>query len=654
MTVSYSNRAKDIVHSIKYRPDLDGLRAVAVLSVVIFHAFPSVLPSGFIGVDIFFVISGFLISTILYDDIKSNRFSIAKFYERRINRIFPALAIVTVSCIAFGWFTMFADELKQLGKHAAGGAAFISNILLWDESGYFDTTSDIKPLLHYWSLGIEEQFYIFWPIILWLSWKARISVLLSAIVLCAASFTLNMINIAPDQAGTFYLPQTRAWELLIGTILSFVARSAHTVPRLVRSASSVAGVMLLVTGFVIIKDGSQFPGWQALLPTLATALIIFGGVSVLPNKILALKPFVWIGLISYPLYLWHWPLLSFPRIILGETPPEYIRGISVVAAVILATMTYLLIETPLKKIKNKIKPFTLLALMLFIGLFGYYIYLKDGIATRHAIVQAKTFNDQFVGPLWKYEKNQLCMSRAGNPDTTKYSWWFCYTNKYTSPDIMIIGNSYANHFYPGFEALPELKEKTIMSVGACSIAAGENTSSEPETLHPCSGNRPHQERMIIDKIMKESPNLKHVIVGGLIGGQNQEYIESTVNRIKKISSLGVRVSVIEPHITRKGDLKNCYSRPLSPSVADCTLPLESKEKIDEEFAKLKSSILQSNPDVLFFSQNDIFCDKYKCSLLIDEIPIYRDQYSHLSEYASKRVVERFYEFALDHGVDLTK
>lgn len=151
----------------KYRPDIDGLRAIAILSVVVFHAFPSWIKGGFIGVDVFFVISGFLISTIIFENLDKGTFSLTEFYARRIKRIFPALILVLVACFAFGWFALLADEYQQLGKHIAGGAAFISNFVLWDESGYFDNAADTKPLLHLWSLGVEEQFYIIWPL-LWL------------------------------------------------------------------------------------------------------------------------------------------------------------------------------------------------------------------------------------------------------------------------------------------------------------------------------------------------------------------------------------------------------------------------------------------------------------------------------------------------------
>jgi peptidoglycan/LPS O-acetylase OafA/YrhL len=205
----------------KYRPDIDGLRAIAVLSVVIFHAFPNLLKGGFIGVDIFFVISGFLISTIILSGLKHDSFSFIEFYSRRIKRIYPALLLVLIASFIFGWFALLADEYKQLGKHIAGGAGFISNFILWKESSYFDNAAETKPLLHLWSLGIEEQFYIVWPLLLWIAWKQRLNILTLVLIVMIISFVLNVNTIQSDSTAAFYSPQTRFWELLIGSILAY-------------------------------------------------------------------------------------------------------------------------------------------------------------------------------------------------------------------------------------------------------------------------------------------------------------------------------------------------------------------------------------------------------------------------------------------------
>ena len=292
----------------KYRPDIDGLRAVAVLAVVAFHAFPNWVRGGFIGVDVFFVISGYLISTIIFENLDKGTFSFAEFYARRIKRIFPALLLVLIACFAFGWFALLADEYKQLGKHIAAGAGFISNFTLWNEAGYFDNSADTKPLLHLWSLGIEEQFYIVWPLLLWFAWKRKFNLLTITIVVAIASFVLNIKGIKHDMVATFYSPQTRFWELLSGSLLAWVtlykkdsfANVKHKVDwwlsRIVYSEKqgadgktlskvlSFIGLLLLVYGFWIINKELSFPGKWALVPVLGAVLIIIAGSKAWVNR----------------------------------------------------------------------------------------------------------------------------------------------------------------------------------------------------------------------------------------------------------------------------------------------------------------------------------------------------------------------------------
>lgn len=372
-----------MTHSVshpKYRPDIDGLRAVAVLAVVVFHAFPNSLKGGFAGVDVFFVISGFLISTILFQNIDRKTFSIADFYSRRIRRIFPALSLVLAIVLVFGWFCLLPDELQQLGKHTAASAGFIQNFILWGESGYFDNASDTKPLLHIWSLGIEEQFYFIWPLLLSIGGNFRESrhkkifylIIMSLVFL--VSFLLNINLVKVDPTKTFYLPQYRFWELALGGLLAWVVlykprvSSVHLntnykyflKPHVIKKAcdaTSILGFFILIAVFIKFDKQTIFPGFNALWPVFGTAMIIFAGQdSFLNRKFLANKIMVWFGLISFPLYLWHWPILSFGRIIYGDEPTQEFRLSAVVAASILSWLTVKFIEKPFRfgtSAKNK-------------------------------------------------------------------------------------------------------------------------------------------------------------------------------------------------------------------------------------------------------------------------------------------------------------
>lgn len=343
----------------KYRADIDGLRALAVIAVVIFHAFPRWLPGGYVGVDVFFVISGFLISSILFSSFGKGTFSFADFYARRARRIFPALIVMIVSVAAFGWYVLTPDEFSMLGKHIAAGAGFVSNVNLWLEAGYFDTTSDAKPLLHLWSLGVEEQFYIVWPMVLWLGYRSRANFLMLAALVGIFSFLLNVGTIAQHADAVFYLPYARFWELLSGAGLAYAVtiRRCKDVGSLVKSGSmrtlvvngcSLAGLLLLLGAIIVLDKSRAYPGWWAVVPVMGVVLVIAAGPQALINRfILGNRAVAGVGLISYPLYLWHWPLLAFGHIFYGQMSKE-VRVVMIVTAFVLAWLTYRFIEQKLR------------------------------------------------------------------------------------------------------------------------------------------------------------------------------------------------------------------------------------------------------------------------------------------------------------------
>ncbi|VTU19080.1 acyltransferase family protein [Variovorax sp. PBL-E5] len=355
MTSSTTSPAEPHHHLLhpKYRPDIDGLRAVAVLSVLGFHAFPQWLQGGFIGVDIFFVISGFLISTIIMGSFEGEGFSYREFYERRIRRIFPALVLVMLLCFVFGWYALLPQEWEQLGKHVASGAGFVSNFAFWNEAGYFDNAAETKPLQHLWSLAIEEQFYIFWPLLLGLAWRRKWRVLGVVGTVAALSFLVNVGTIHGHRTAAFYSPLSRFWELMVGGMLAYMRLHKPAPPGLRRHVQSIAGLLLIGLGLVFIRSGKAFPGWWGLLPTLGAFFCLAAGpTGVLNRTLLASRPMVWFGLISYPLYLWHWPLLVYARILEGDSPSDAIRAGAMVASVVLAWLTYRFVERPLRRSEN--------------------------------------------------------------------------------------------------------------------------------------------------------------------------------------------------------------------------------------------------------------------------------------------------------------
>lgn len=381
----------------KYRADIDGLRAVAVLSVVGFHAFPGWIVGGFIGVDIFFVISGFLISTILFANLQNNSFSYLEFYRRRIRRIFPALVVVLLACLGFGWFSLLASEYQEVGKHTLGGIGFVANLVLWGEAGYFNSSTETKPLLHLWSLAIEEQFYIIWPVLLGLVWKRKWNFLLIASAIALLSFGVNILSFPEHAEAAFYSPLSRFWELMIGGLLAyFVLYKPDSIEKY-RNAQSIVGFSLLVVGLVFINKERAFPGWWALLPTLGAALLISAGPAAWCNRtVLSNKVAVWFGKISYPLYLWHWPLLSMALILNEEQQtPRMVRIGLVVLAIMLAWLTYKLIETPIR-VRNKGATPQLVGVFCLAGIVAATVMLLDGLPHRAVNKdETRVFLDQY-------------------------------------------------------------------------------------------------------------------------------------------------------------------------------------------------------------------------------------------------------------------
>jgi len=367
----------------RYRPDIDGLRSLAVLAVVCFHAFPDQVPGGYVGVDIFFVISGFLISTLLLNDLAEHRFSIIAFYGRRIRRLFPALALCFAAVLTYGFICLVPSEFAQVGKHVFFGSAFLSNVTLWSESGYFDTAATLKPLLHLWSLGVEEQFYIAWPVTLWIAFRAKLSTAPIIGLLLSLSFITNIALSSTDGSSDFYLPFSRFWELLAGAAL--VRPTPLKLSLAARSLISSAGLLALLASIVAFTPDMRFPGWAALLPVSGSvAIIVAGPGSAINRSLLSHRSLVFVGLISYPLYIWHWPLISYAYVLrLGKPPTPLLAVILVVLAFVLAWATYRFVECPIRVGPNgHRRTQALAACVAILGMCGWAVWLLQGLPGR--------------------------------------------------------------------------------------------------------------------------------------------------------------------------------------------------------------------------------------------------------------------------------
>jgi peptidoglycan/LPS O-acetylase OafA/YrhL len=436
------------VSSIKYRKDIDGLRALAILSVIIFHAAPLRLPGGYVGVDIFFVISGFLITSIIKRSIESGNFSLRTFYLRRVRRLFPALCLVLAACMGVGWLVLVTHEFTELGKHVAGGVGFISNLVLYSEAGYFDTQSELKPLLHLWSLGIEEQFYIFFPILLLCLSKMGTRLLHVIIAFTLCSFALNVFayySLNIEQG--FYLPQFRFWEIGIGAIIAYRPPSLQ-IADIRQNLFSIVGLALIVIAVLFISPSSRFPGFWALLPTIGTALLLISPSSRVNKYILSNRLAVNLGLISYPLYLWHWPILSFLHIF-GENT-FLARGLAVLLSIALAYATYTLIEKRVARQAPNATWKPLLAISLLLCIAGISIN-RQALPARHnspEMLQALAAVGDWEG-VTELEK------------ITRGSQEFSYLKGGGEKTVLFWGDSHLEQYVPRIKYLIDVEQKRI-------------------------------------------------------------------------------------------------------------------------------------------------------------------------------------------------
>jgi peptidoglycan/LPS O-acetylase OafA/YrhL len=670
-----------VVSHPKYRPDVDGLRAIAVLSVVAFHAFPFWIRGGFIGVDVFFVISGYLISTIIFENLDKGTFSFSQFYARRIKRIFPALILVLVACFAFGWFALLAGEYKQLGKNIAAGAGFVSNFALWNEAGYFDNSAETKPLLHLWSLGIEEQFYIVWPPLVWLAWKRKFNLLAVTTLVATVSFILNVDEVKQDTVASFYSPQTRFWELSIGSLLAWVAlykaRAFDTAKNkidgylvsIVRRKKkqehsgktlsyvlSLGGLLLLMYGFWGIDKDSSFPGTWALVPVFGAVLILAADSNAWFNRtILSNKVAVWFGLISFPLYLWHWPLLSFARIVESEIPGKSIRIAAVVLSIVLAWLTYRFIERPIRSGKyGNLKVTLLVVLMATIGCVGYSTYERNGLASRSSL-------SKISPPIERLGEDDslahsACMAMY---DLRNDNIRYCRVSGNGKPRIALIGDSHAAALFSGLsEELKSVNNEGLLMIGGRLFV---NVANYPE-----GSQREidvYQGGIRATKFVAKEKTIDTVVMvsagSSYIYGSSKFYLLSdpSITDKRKVFEIGMRETLdlltknnkriifVLDNPTLDFDPEICQDkRPLrfAKKSHDCVVPRDEFQSDNHVYRDLVFSVLKDYPSARVFDSAAYLCDERFCRAKVDGITLYGDD-NHLSvagsDYLAKELIK---------------
>lgn len=446
---------------MKYRAEIDGLRALAVVPVILFHAGFELFSGGFVGVDVFFVISGYLITTILIEDIENKRFSIVNFYERRARRILPALFFVMLVCIPFAWMWMLPNQMKDFSQSLVAVSLFASNILFWRESGYFAADAEEKPLLHTWSLAVEEQYYVLFPIFLILAWRfGKNRVFWMIVVMAAISVLLSEWGWRNKASANFYLAPTRAWELFAGSIAAFIVQKQG-----VRKNNLLAtcGLAAIIFSIFFYDETTPFPSVYALVPILGVVLLVlYADKATFAAKLLSMRGIVGIGLISYSAYLWHQPLFAFARIRLLDPPTSTLMLFLSMSSLLVAYFSWKYVEKPFRCKEFSRKN------IFAISVFGLLVFSAIGLSGH----KTNGFIDRSVfQPIKKYG---LALSQAAS------GFRYCESNPYfieglegkiclvgdrsKKPIGLLWGDSYAGSALYGIDKFLRTEEKSYIAI----------------------------------------------------------------------------------------------------------------------------------------------------------------------------------------------
>lgn len=653
---------------VGYRSDIDGLRSLAVLPVVIFHAAPGLLPGGFLGVDIFFVISGYLISLILFRQQSGGSFSFLDFYGRRIRRLFPALILVLLASLGFGFFALFANEYELLGRHAGSAIVFLLNLRLLGEVGYFDVAAHTKPLLHLWSLSVEEQFYVFWPILLLLCRRLRagwVELLVgSALLSCAYALWLGDIN--PDKP--YYHPLARFWELLAGAAVAYMhhKQGVNWLPAwlqgsVARNALSLAGLLLLSSALLAFGGALQHPGLATLWPLAGAVTLIATGPDAMANRLLAWRPLVWIGLISYPLYLWHWPILSYLRIVQSGDPAQWMLWAGAVLALVLAWLTYRWVELPLRTAKDRRRvTASLAAAMGGLLVASIAIASQKGLPVRSALQYLQKHESQMVR---EARQDKSCVDLFKSESAPVY----CRQHKPGERMIAIVGDSHAHALFPGVAELAATHGygTLLLANSGCPPLMGTVMGRNSAEQQQCAQSI----QKILDALGRDGrvrtaiivtrgpqyltglgfgsvekhysyPPITVLALGASAVTQNptQIFMDGLSHTATLLHKQGLRVAYLLQVPELGVPARDCLGRPLTlpGRLENCTVKYETYADRMRSYRVHVLNLRDLVPFIDIIDAEELFCSPAGCSGFIDDQLLYADD-NHLSVLGSRRL-----------------
>ena len=647
-----------------------------MLAVIGFHAFPTWVRGGFVGVDIFFVISGYLISGILLGSLEKGTFSIGDFYARRVRRIFPALSLILIGTYLFGCLVLMKDELDTLGEHVGAGAGFISNLVLWNEAGYFDAQAEMKPLLHLWSLGIEEQFYIVWPPLLYATWRYRLDLKWSLLVLALVSFSLNVRGVVTgDRTQSFYSPLTRLWELLAGGALAHASRRAstnHVLRPIEREIKGLAGVLLIAAAILFVNPERAFPGGWALLPTLGALLVISAGSKAWVNRtILSQRAVVYVGLISFPLYLWHWPLFSFALIYGGRAwSTPLVRALLSLVSFGLAAATYAFVERPIRgwqldKQKARWIVAVSCAVVGAIGLAGFFRLGTSRIA--HRLPASLTLGKEL-------KENTTQDAEVAWIDATHATQML--TDKRQSPRYAVWGDSKAYAMYPGLvRTSADGQRWRLVNRPSCSPLTGfARVTFYGDNGEACLASNKFALKALVGddrlkvvllvasaRVLTDPGYARHFGEPPLAGAA----FEGLSSSISRLMESGKKVIFLIDNPTLP-DPRECLDRSLTPLFGDkpgradltkvgCSLSLVEHRRRTEAYREIVARLRVRHPSVAFFDSASVLCDDSVCPIAKDQLFLYSFG-DHLSDHGNSLVAKELVPMiaAIATAVDATR
>lgn len=644
---------------MKYRPEIDGLRTLAVIPVILFHAGYETFGGGFVGVDVFFVISGYLITTIICTEVEQNRFSLTRFYQRRARRILPALLFVSLTSTLVAWRVLFPEELRDFGQSLVAVATFSSNILFWLESGYFATANEFKPLLHTWSLAVEEQYYLLFPLLFLASRRLRGATALSIAV---AVFLLSLIAAhwgaynAPR--STFYLLHSRAWELMIGV---FCALYLHRhpglrLPRGQQEVLSATGLGLIVFAILAFDKSTPFPSFYALVPTVGAGLVIlFATRGTLAHRLLSQRPMVGIGLLSYSLYLWHQPVFAFLRNAQTFHSGEAIHLGWIAVVFLLSAFSYFVVETPFRRSRK-----------FAASPFGFAV---TGSLAMAAVLATGVFLHVSKGAMWRDGSGQISFQEHINflkpnfgiaRDCVEHKDISAILNNPRcqtgdTPAILLWGDSFSMHLFDMLQANPDLARKGIrqLSLSQCmphlSVAVNDSHVTAQECIAFNQQVARHISETGYDFVIMASPfnrigRAHYDAQGQGVAVETEADLEAMLASVAEfVAAQGATPVFVAPTPTNRANHGKCVAdalwRGTDPTRCDFLL-----KDITPEQTAIFSVMDRLSQRYRVIDFRPMLCAAQTCVTHLQATPVYRDD-GHFSVAGSKLVGELFDPFA---------